>query len=170
VKTVACSDIAALRAVPAGTLAALEGTLLTLRDRSLARLSATREKGEPLPVDLAGRIVFFAGPTPGFDTGHGSIGPTTSRRMALYLPLLADLGIVAVVGKGALDRSSCDLLAARRILYLQAAGGAGAFYGSRITSMKTIDYEDLGPEALYELTVRDFVAMMSLDEAGVTYP
>ncbi len=167
--TILCTDITALRSVPAGTLTALEGDILTLRDRSLARLAELKGCGEPLPVDLAGRIVFFAGPTPGFADGHGSVGPTTSRRMTAYLPLLADLGVVALIGKGPLDKAALDVLAMRRILYLQAAGGAGAFYGSRITSIKTAGFDELGPEGVFELTVHDFIVMMSLDGVGAVY-
>jgi len=169
VNTIACADITALRSVPAGTLVALEGEVVTLRDRSLARLAELKKKGDPLPFELAGRIIFFAGPTPGVADGHGSVGPTTSRRMTAYLPLLADLGVAAVMGKGPLDKAALDLLAAHRILYLQAAGGAGAFYGKRITSIKTAAYAELGPEGIFELTVRDFIVMMSLDGKGVVF-
>ncbi len=167
--TIACTDIAKLRSVPAGTLTALEGDILTLRDRSLARLAELKKNGEPLPVDLTGRIIFFAGPTPGFADGHGSVGPTTSRRMTAYLPLLADLGVVALIGKGPLDKAALDLLAAHRILYLQAAGGAGAFYGKRITSIKSVAFQELGSEGVFELTVYDFIVMMSLDGRGAAY-
>jgi len=170
VKRLSCADIAGLRGVPAGTLVALEGALVTLRDRSLARLAAARERGEALPVELAGCVIFFAGPTPGLLEGVGSIGPTTSRRMAAYLPLLCSLGVGAVIGKGPLDEASYRLLASESVCYLQAFGGAGAWYGKRITAARTIGYHDLGPEALYELTVSDFVAMMSLDGAGNRYP
>lgn len=166
---IACADIAALQAVPSGTLTALEGDLISLRDRSLARLAELKKNGEPPPVDLAGRIVFFAGPTPGFSDGHGSVGPTTSRRMTAYLPLLADLGVAALIGKGPLDKAALDLLTARGILYLQAAGGAGAFYGSRVTSIKTTGFDELGPEGVFELTVSDFIVMMSLDGRGAAY-
>ena len=168
-KTIACTDITALRSVPAGMLTALEGDILTLRDRSLARLAELRKTGEPLPIDLAGRIIFFAGPTPGFGSGHGSVGPTTSRRMVSFLPLLADLGVAAIIGKGPLDKAALDLLMARGILYLQAAGGAGAFYGTRVTSIKTAGFDELGPEGVFELTVRDFIVMMSLDGVGVVF-
>jgi len=170
VRTIDCSDIAALGSVPAGTLVALEGSLIALRDRSGARLSEAYRRGDPLPIALAGRIVFFAGPTPGLVTGHGSIGPTTSRRLAAYLPFLADLGIAAVIGKGPLDEAVCRTLQEKKVCYLQAFGGAGAWYGTRVCSLKTVGYTELGPEALYELTVRDFVAMMSLDTAGNRYP
>ncbi len=167
---ISCADIAALRAIPAGTLVALEGGIVALRDRTLMRLADLKERNEPSPIDLTGRIVLFAGPTPGFEEGRGSIGPTTSRRLAAYLPLLSDFGVVAIIGKGPLDESALRALREGNICYLQALGGAGAFYGKRVTSMKTIGYDDLGPEALYELTVRDFVVIMSFDTAGNRYP
>jgi len=163
VKTISCADIAALRTIPAGALVALEGTLITLRDGALARMVEEKKRGEAMPVVLEGRIVFFAGPTPGIERGRGAIGPTTSRRMVPYFPLLADCGIAAIIGKGSLDEDSSVFLRRVGICYVQAIGGAGAFYGSRVTHVKIIGYEGLGPEAIYELTVRDFIVMMSSD-------
>lgn len=169
-KTVLCRDAATLYTVPAGSFIALEGSLVTLRDGALARIAETKKRGETLPVVLEGRVVFFAGPTPGIEQGRGSIGPTTTRRMSLYFPLLAECGVTALVGKGPLDENSYTVLHQAGVCYLQAVGGAGAFYGSRVTSVRIAGYEDLGPEAIYELTVRDFVVMMSLDSKGNRYP
>ncbi len=169
-KVVSCSDIAGLKAVPAGTLVSLEGSLIALRDRSLACLIETWRRGDSLPTEFDGRVVFFAGPTPGLAEGRGAIGPTTSRRLAAYFSFLADRGIVAIVGKGPLDETSNRILQKSKVCYLQAFGGAGAWYGARVCSLKTVGYGELGAEALFELTVCDFVAMMSLDTAGNRYP
>ncbi len=160
------TDLDALRSVKAGEFVALEGVLLAMRDRTLARLSAMAERGEPLPVPLAGRVIFFAGPTPGLAEGRGAVGPTTSRRMAAYLPFLCDAGPTALVGKGLFDEKDTERLRSCNILYLQAIGGAGAYYGARTGGVATVAFEEYGPEALFELTVRDFVVMMTLDGSG----
>lgn len=163
------TDIEALRSVNAGQFVALEGNILAMRDRTLARLSAMAERGEPLPVSLAGRVIFFAGPTPGLTEGRGAVGPTTSRRMAAYLPFLCDAEPVALIGKGLFDEKDTERLRSGNILYLQAIGGAGAYYGSRAGGVETVAFEEYGPEALFELTVHDFIVMMTLDGAGAVW-
>lgn len=168
-RTIAVTDIEALRSVKAGEFVALSGDLLAMRDRTLARLSAMIARGESLPVSLAGRVIFFAGPTPGLTEGRGAIGPTTSRRMAAYLPFLCDAGPVALIGKGLFDEKETERLSSCNILYLQAIGGAGAYYGARAGGVTTVAFEEYGPEALFELTVRDFVVMMTLDGAGAVW-
>lgn len=165
-RNISVTDVEALRSVKAGEFVRMEGALLAMRDRTLAQLSAMAERGESLPVSLAGRVIFFAGPTPGLTDGRGAVGPTTSRRMAAYLPFLCDAGPAALIGKGLFDEEGAKGLFSHNILYLQAIGGAGAYYGSRVGGVAAVAFKEYGPEALFELTVRDFVVMMTLDGAG----
>jgi len=169
VRKIPVADLDALRSVKMGEFVALEGVLLAMRDRTLARLAELKKNGEPLPVPLAGRVVFFAGPTPGLADGRGAVGPTTSRRMAAYLPFLCDTGPVAIIGKGLFDEKDAERLRSCNILYLQAIGGAGAYYGARAGGVGAVAFEEYGPEALFELTVHDFVVMMTLDGAGAAW-
>ncbi len=154
----------------AGSMIRIEGELITVRDQSLKRLLAVHSAGGKLPLDLRNKIIFFAGPTPGFDSGHGSIGPTTSWRMASYIPFLIEMGVRAVIGKGGFPEDTAETIRESSMLYLQALGGAGAYYGSRVKSIETVLYPELGPEAIFRLEVKDFPLIISIDNHGKIYP
>ncbi len=153
---------------PSGIIESFTGELITLRDQTLMRMAEDIAHGNTLPYDFAGKWVFFAGPTPGFKEGKGSIGPTTARRMAQFFPMLLELKIAALVAKGPMDEASAALFKHKGVRYLQAVGGAGAYYGSRVDTIEAIAYTDLGPEAVYRLMVHDFTLFVSIDDTGNT--
>ncbi|MEW6553500.1 MAG: FumA C-terminus/TtdB family hydratase beta subunit [Actinomycetota bacterium] len=151
----------------AGDHLLLSGGMLTARDQAHRRLAAALEAGGPLPVDLRDQVVYYAGPSPAAQgKPAGPVGPTTSARMDPYTPRLAAAGVAAFIGKGPRSREVRNVLRERGCLYLVAVGGAAALLGSRVRSMRTVAYADLGPEAIWELEVEDFPVVVAYDLAG----
>ena len=151
----------------AGESVELTGRVLTLRDASAARLAQALERGESLPVPLDGQIMYAVGPSPA-KPGQiiGSAGPTTTERMARYLPTLFAAGVRAVIGKGELHGRDMAAFTDHGAIYFAAIGGLGALLSKQITSATVVAYEDLGPEALYALDLVAFPAVVIIDRAG----
>jgi len=156
-----------VQSLHAGDRLFLSGVIYTGRDAAHKRLVELVDKGEPLPIDIRGQIIYFVGPTPG-RPGEviGSAGPTTSGRMDAYSPKLLDLGLKGMIGKGLRNEAVKEALKRNKALYLGATGGAGALLAQRIVSAKVVAYEDLGPEAIRELEVRDFPVVVVNDAYG----
>jgi fumarate hydratase subunit beta len=145
----------------------LSGAVFTARDAAHARLVELLKAGKPLPFELAGQVIYFAGPTPA-PPGRpiGSVGPTTSYRMDPYSPLLIEHGLRGMIGKGRRSREVIEAMAAHGAVYLGAVGGAAALIAQRIVSAEVVAYEDLGPEAVRRLVVEDFPAVVVNDCRG----
>jgi fumarate hydratase subunit beta len=151
----------------AGDAVELTTRVVSLRDASAARLAAAVERGEPLPVALAGQIMYAVGPSPA-RPGQiiGSAGPTTTARMARFLPALFSAGVAAVIGKGELHGDEMAPFVRGGALYFAAIGGLGALLAKQIAAASVIAYEDLGAEALYALDLREFPAVVIIDREG----
>ena len=122
------------------------------------------------PIDLAGKVLYYLGPTPA-KPGQviGSAGPTTSSRMDKYTPLLLDLGLAGMVGKG---RRSDDVKAAikrNKAIYMGATGGAGALLSKCIKRSEVIAYDDLGTEAIRKMEVENFPVTVLIDSFGEAF-
>ncbi|RMG97613.1 MAG: Fe-S-containing hydro-lyase [Candidatus Dadabacteria bacterium] len=158
------ADVERLRA---GDRVLLTGTVYTARDAAHARLVALIEKGEPLPFDPRGQIIYFVGPTPA-PPGRpiGSAGPTTSYRMDPYSPVLVAHGLKGMIGKGKRSAEVKDALKKHKAVYFGAVGGAAALISKRIRSAEIVAYEDLGPEAIRKLEVEDFPVVVVNDAHG----
>ena len=157
-------DIADLQA---GDRILLSGTIYTARDTAHKRIVASMDRGEALPFDLQGAVIYYAGPAPA-PPGKpiGSIGPTTSYRMDAYAPRLIEKGLKIMIGKGSRNQTVKEAMTKNQAIYCAAWGGAGALLASRVQSAKCIAYEELGPEAVYELEVTDFPMMVVNDIQG----
>ncbi len=139
----------------------ISGTIYMARDAAHKRMVAALDRGEPLPFDPVGQVIYYAGPCPAKPGAViGSCGPTTSGRMDAYAPRLLELGLCGMIGKGERSQEVTDAIRKYGCVYLGATGGAGALLAQKIKSQKTIAYEDLGAEALRELTVQDFPAIV----------
>lgn len=151
----------------AGDEVDLTGPVLTLRDASAARLARSLDRGEAAPVTLAGCVLYAVGPSPP-QPGQiiGSAGPTTTARMARYLPGLFSAGVRAVIGKGELHGDDMAAFVRHEAVYFAAIGGTGALLAKRIATSTIVGYEDLGPEALYALDLDRFPAVVVIDRAG----
>ena len=127
------------------------------------------DSGSPLPYDLDGAVIYYAGPTP--TPPHlaiGSCGPTTSGRMDPFAPRMLDLGLGAMVGKGGRSPEVCEAIRRNRSVYLCAVGGAGALASQCITSCEVIAFEDLGCESVKRLTFDKFPLIVAIDCEGGT--
>jgi fumarate hydratase subunit beta len=151
----------------AGDRLLITGTIYTGRDAAHKRLVELIDKGESLPIDVRGQIIYFVGPTPP-KPGEviGSAGPTTSGRMDAYSPKLLDLGLKGMIGKGLRNEAVKESLRRNKAIYLGATGGAGALLAQRIIASKVVAYDDLGPEAIRELQVKDFPVVVINDMYG----
>lgn len=151
----------------AGDSVELTGPVLTFRDASAARIARGLEAGEPPPVPLEGRILYAVGPSPA-KPGQiiGSAGPTTTARMARYFPALFSAGVRAIIGKGELHGEEMAAFVRHRAVYFAAIGGLGALLAKQITAATVVAYTELGAEALYELDLDAFPAVVIIDRAG----
>jgi fumarate hydratase subunit beta len=151
----------------AGDTVLLNGTIYTARDAAHKRLVELIEKGEELPFDLEGSVIYFVGPTPPKPGDPiGSAGPTTSYRMDSYSPIMLKHGSKGMIGKGKRNQAVKDACVKYGGIYFGATGGAGALLGKKITSAKVIAYPELGPEAVREITVKDFPVTVINDTYG----
>ncbi len=158
---------AVVESLRAGDRVLLNGVIYTARDAAHKRLVELIEKGEALPIDLLGQVIYFVGPTPP-KPGQviGSAGPTTSGRMDAYSPRLLDLGLKGMIGKGSRSEAVKEALKRNKAVYFAATGGAGALLAQRIVASRVVAYEDLGPEAIHELEVVDFPVVVINDMYG----
>lgn len=145
----------------------LNGTIYTARDAAHKRLVETLDQGLELPFELKGAVIYYVGPTPA-PPGRpiGSAGPTTSYRMDSFAPRLYELGVKATMGKGRRSPEVKQALKDNTAIYLGATGGAGALLSQCILSSEVIAYEDIGPEAVRALVVKDFPALVVNDAYG----
>ncbi|WP_147821846.1 Fe-S-containing hydro-lyase [Salidesulfovibrio onnuriiensis] len=156
-----------LSQLKAGDVVKLSGHIYTARDAAHKRLVDLLDKGEKLPFELKGAVVYYVGPSPA-PPGRpiGAAGPTTSYRMDTYAPRLHSLGLKASVGKGKRNDEVKQALKDYTAVYFGATGGAGALLSKCITKAEVIAFDDLGPEAIRELTVEDFPLLVINDCHG----
>ncbi|HAZ10277.1 MAG: fumarate hydratase [Omnitrophica bacterium GWA2_41_15] len=149
-----------IKSLKQGEMVLLSGLVLTARDAAHKRLFDALKSGKKFPVSLKGETIYYTGPTPNRNGEViGSCGPTTSSRMDPFTPLLLKHGLVGMIGKG--ERSKKVSLAIKKYgaVYFITIGGAGAYLSEKVKTAEVIAYKDLGPEAIYRLTVEDFPAI-----------
>ncbi len=160
----------AIRDLRAGDWVLLNGVVYTGRDQTHRRLVEMLDRGESLPVDLRGQLIYYVGPSPA-PPGRpvGSAGPTTSYRMDAYTPRMLAEGVLATMGKGRRSPEVKAALKKHRAVYFATTGGAGAYLASCIESCELIAFPELGPEALYRMKVKDFPAIVINDITGADF-
>lgn len=151
----------------AGDRVLITGIIYTGRDMAHKHMVDGHNKGEKLPFDLAGQILYYTGPTPA-PPGKpiGSAGPTTSYRMDKYTPTLLELGLKGMIGKGPRGQEVKDAIRKHKAVYFAAIGGAGALISRAIRKAEVIAYPELGTEAVMRLEVEDFPAVVVNDVHG----
>ena len=160
-------DDAEAASLRAGDRVRITGVIYTARDAAHGRLTALMERGEPLPVDLRGQIIYYTGPSPARPGAVvGSIGPTTGGRMDRFTPALLERGLKGTIGKGARSPAVKDALARHRAVYFGAIGGAGAVLSQFVKRLEVVAYEELGTEAIRRLEVEGFPAIVVNDCHG----
>lgn len=154
---------------PIKTRVMLSGKIVVARDIAHAKLKERLDKGEGLPDYFKNHIVYYAGPakTP---EGHasGSFGPTTAQRMDSYVPIFQpEGGSLVMLAKGNRSKEVTDSCKANGGFYLGSIGGPAAQLGRDcITNVRVLEYEELGMEAIFEITVKDFPAFIIVDDKG----
>lgn len=145
----------------------ITGKIFTARDAAHRRLYELAQKGEKLPLDLKGKVIYYAGPAPA-KPGYviGPAGPTTSGRCDPYTPTLLAQGLKGMIGKGVRSKEVRDAMQKYKAVYFAATGGAAALISKQIKAVKIIAYENLGPEAIRELEVEDFPVIVANDAHG----
>jgi fumarate hydratase subunit beta len=156
-----------IKKLKVGDVVKLSGTIYTARDAAHKRLVETLDKGDELPFRLEGSLIYYVGPSPA-PPGRpvGAAGPTPSSRKGSYAPRLHGLGLKGTIGKGKRSEEVKQALRDHKAAYFGATGGAGALLSKCITTAKVIAYEELGPEAIRELTVKDFPLLVINDCHG----
>lgn len=159
-------DVKEIRKLRAGEVVLLSGTIYTARDEAHLRFVELIEKGEKLPVDLKGEIIYYSGPAPAGNRVIGSCGPTTSSRMDPFTPHLLKEGIKYMIGKGSRCKEVSRAIRRYSGIYFLAPGGAGAYLSLKVKSCKPVAFKDLGPEAIYKLEVENFPLIVGIDSRG----
>lgn len=159
-----------MRELEAGDSVLLTGIIYTARDAAHKRLVEMLERGETLPFELNGSIIYYVGPTPEKPgNAIGAAGPTTSYRMDSYAPCLLDLGQAGMIGKGQRSQAVIDAALRNGAVYFAAIGGAGALIAKSIKESEIIAFEELGAEAIRKLKVIDLPVVVVLDCHGNNY-
>ena len=156
-----------IKDLKAGDNVLITGVIYTARDAAHKKFIELIKKGEKLPIDLEGQIIYYVGPTPA-KPGQviGSAGPTTSGRMDAYTPEVLKLGLAGCIGKGSRSQAVKDALVEFKGVYMAAVGGAAALISQRINKSEIVAYPELGPEAVRRLEVDDFPATIINDIYG----
>ena len=125
------------------------------------------KKGEPLPIDLTGQVIYYVGPTPPRPGAViGSAGPTTAMRLDPYTEPMLELGLKGIIGKGGRGPAVREAIKNHHALYCIAVGGTGALLNRHIKKAEVVAFEDLGTEAIRRLEVDGFPAIVVNDCRG----
>jgi len=156
-----------IEGLKAGDQVLISGVMYVGRDAAHKRLVEALNKGDKMPFDVKGQVIYYMGPSP-TKPGNviGSAGPTTSGRMDAYTPRMLEAGLKGMVGKGLRTKDVKDAIKQYKAVYLASVGGAAALIAKRIVKSETIAYEELGPEALLRIEVKDFPAIVINDMYG----
>ncbi|MFW8566467.1 FumA C-terminus/TtdB family hydratase beta subunit [Orrella sp. 11846] len=152
----------------AGDEVLLSGTIYMARDAAHKRFVDTLDRGEPLPVDIKGSILFYGGPGP-TKPGHviGVVAPTSAYRMDPYTPRLFEYGVKGAIGKGNRGEFIRQACKDHTAVCFSAVGGISATLFSCIKSRELVAYEDLKTEAVQRLEIEDFPLIVTNDAHGV---
>jgi fumarate hydratase, class I len=148
----------------------LNGKMLTGRDAAHKRIQDMLGRGEPLPVDFRNRVIYYVGPVdPVRDEVVGPAGPTTATRMDAFTEMmLAQTGLIAMIGKAERGPVAIEAIKKHKSAYLMAVGGAAYLVAKAIKAAKVVGFADLGMEAIYEFEVKDMPVTVAVDAQGTS--
>ena len=145
----------------------LNGKMLTGRDAAHKRIKDMLDAGEPLPVEFAGRVIYYVGPVdPVGEEVVGPAGPTTATRMDKFTDMMLGEGLLAMVGKAERGLDTVASIKQHESAYLMAVGGSAYLVSRAIKDSKVVGFEDLGMEAIYEFEVQDMPVTVAVDAEG----
>jgi fumarate hydratase subunit beta len=150
-----------------GDVVRLYGVLYAARDAAHARMKGALDKGETLPFDPEGQVIYYTGPAPARPGSPlGPAGPTTASRMDPYAPALIERGLRGMIGKGARSEEVLEAMRRHACVYFGAVEGTAALLADRVKEAGVVAHEDLGPEAILRLVVEDFPVVVVNDLHG----
>ncbi len=156
-----------IQSLRAGDTVFLSGTIYTGRDAAHKKMCELIKAGKELPFDIRNQVIYYAGPCPAKPGNPiGSCGPTTSYRMDAYAPMLCDLGLIGMIGKGQRGQEVIDAIRRNGGIYFAATGGAGALIAQCVKAAKVIAFDELGTEAVRELQVENLPLIVAIDARG----
>ena len=156
-----------INTLKAGDYVYLSGIIYTARDAAHKRMYESMHKGESLPIELNGNVLYYLGPSPAREGQViGSAGPTTSTRMDKYTPEMLDKGLKGMVGKGKRSPEVIEAMKRNGAVYFAAVGGAGALLSKCIKKAEVIAYDDLGTEAIRKLEIENLPVIVVIDKDG----
>jgi len=162
-------DNSQIKKLKPGDKVLLTGIIYTARDQAHKRLAGAINKKKKLPFNLKGQVIYYCGPTKKpIGKVIGSCGPTTSSRMDEFTPLLLKSGLSGMIGKGRRSDKVIKTIKKYRAVYFLTYAGCGALLSGYINKSKLLAYRELGPEAIYQLEVKDFPLIVAVDSRGST--
>lgn len=172
VLTVPISD-ADIEGLSAGDTVYISGIIRTSRDMAHLRMKETLDKGQALPFDLQGGVLFHAGPVVEKDGDKWKlrvIGPTTSIRMEPYAEMVGKLGVKAIIGKGGMAADTLENAAKYKYVYLQAAPGCAVQLAAGVKDISEVIWYELGvPEAVWVMDCEKFGPLVvAMDAHGTS--
>lgn len=156
-----------IRTLKAGDMIYISGIIYTARDAAHKRMFEMLEKGEDMPFDFDGQVVYYAGPAPA-KPGRpiGSVGPTTGGRMDAYSPALIAQGLKVMIGKGTRNDDVINAIVKHTGVYFAAIGGAAALMARCVAKSEVVAFDDLGTEAIRRLEVEELPVVVAVDCEG----
>jgi fumarate hydratase class I len=153
----------------AGDTLLLNGKMLTGRDAAHKRIAQILARGERPPVDFTNRVIYYVGPVdPVRGEAVGPAGPTTSTRMDGFTEMmLAETGLIAMIGKAERGPSAVEAIKKHKSAYLMAVGGAAYLVSKAIKTARVLAFAELGMEAIYEFEVVDMPVTVAVDASGI---
>ncbi len=155
-----------IKDLKAGEEVLLSGVIYTARDQVHQKICESGDNNDIIIKELIGQTIYYCGPTPSGDRVIGSCGPTTSSRMDQFTPKMLELGIKAMIGKGTRSGMVVEQIKKHKAVYFLAPAGTGAYLAGRVKACKPVAFQDLGPEAVYRLEVKDFPLVVGIDSEG----
>ena len=151
----------------AGDAVSISGVVYVGRDAAHKRIVEALQKGQPLPFDPRGQVIYYMGPSPARPGKPiGSAGPTTSGRMDAYTPAMLEAGLKGMIGKGNRSQAVRDALKKYKAVYFAVTGGAAALIAKSIKTSQVVAYEELGAEAVRRMEVDKLPAIVVNDMYG----
>lgn len=161
--------LSTVRGLRLGDRVSLSGPVVTGRDFVHRHLF----DGAACPVTtLENGVMFHCGPIALAKNGSWeikAIGPTTSMREEPYMAkLIARFKIRVLIGKGGMGPDTQKACAQTGCVYLSAVGGAAQVLAQSVAAVKGVHFlREFGPtEALWELEIKDFPAIVTMDARG----
>ncbi|MBR2714952.1 MAG: Fe-S-containing hydro-lyase [Ruminococcus sp.] len=156
-----------IKKLKAGDSVTLTGELYTARDAAHKRFYEMVLSGEKLPINIKNETIYYVGPAPAKPGSViGPCGPTSSYRMDKYTPMLLDMGLCAMIGKGERSDEVIDAIKRNGAVYFAAIGGAAALISKSIVKDEYVCFEDLQTESVHKYTVKDFPCIVAIDSFG----